>query len=280
MTILVTAASGQLGRLAIRSLLARGATDVVAGARTPAKAADLGVPVVELDYDRPETLTAALQGVESVLFISASEPGGRISQHTTVIDAAVAAGVQHLVYTSAPRATTSALVVVPDHKATEELIAASGIPSTILRNNWYTENYAASLQQAKASGVVLSSAGAGRVASASRIDYAEAAAAVLLDPASHVGATYELSGDVAWTFQDLAAAIAEVLGRDVRLVQVSGDEQATTLRGAGLDEGTIGFLVALDANIADGDLDKVDDSLSTLIGRPTTPLVEGLRSVL
>ena len=280
MTILVTGASGHLGRLAIQSLLARGATDVVAGARTPSKVADLGVPVVELDYDRPETVSAALDGVDSVLLVSASEPGKRVPQHQAVIDAAKAAGVTHLVYTSAPRATTSELILAPEHKATEQLIAASGIPATILRNNWYTENYVGSAQQAKESGVLLTSAGDGRVASASRADYADAAAVVLLDPAAHIGRTYELSGDIAWTFADLAATIAEVVGRDVELASVDSEAHAAALKGVGLDDGTVGFVVALDANIAAGDLDKTSDDLSRLIGRPTTPLAEGLRAAL
>jgi NAD(P)H dehydrogenase (quinone) len=279
MTVLVTGASGHLGRLAVQSLLARGATDVVGGARSPERVEDLGVPVRELDYDRPETIATALAGVESLLLVSASVPGGRVAQHRAVIDAAAAAGVQHLVYTSAPRATTTDLLVAPEHRATEELIAAGGIPATILRNNWYTENYAGTLEQAAATGTVLSSAGEGRVASASRIDYADAAAVVLLDAAAHAGRTYELSGDVAWTFADLAAALTEVLGRTVTLQPLTPDAHRAALLAAGLDEGTVGFLLAMDASIAAGALDKVDDSLSTLIGRPATPLVEGLRAL-
>jgi NAD(P)H dehydrogenase (quinone) len=284
MTILITGASGHLGRLAVEALLARGAApaDLVAGVRSPEKAADLaarGVQVVELDYDRPETAAAAMSGVDSVLLISASVPGARVPQHRAVIDAAAAAGVTKLVYTSAPFADDTTLLVAPEHKETEELIAASGIPAVILRNNWYHENYTGSAAQAAASGVLLGSAHEGRVASASRQDYAEAAAVALLED-GHTGEVYELAGDVAWTFPELAAAIAEVTGSAVEYRDVSTEEQAAALTAAGLDEGTVGFVTALDANIAAGTLGFTDGTLSRLIGRPTTPLAEGLRAAL
>ncbi len=213
-----------------------------------------------------------------MLLISSSEVGQRVAQHQAVIDAAKATGVAKLVYTSAPKATTSDLVLAPEHKATEELIAASGIPSVILRNNWYTENYAGSFAQATESGVLAASVGEGRVASASRRDFADAAAAVLLED-GHTGAVYELGGDVAWNFDDLAAAIAEVSGRPVAYQALSTDEHATALSEAGLDAGTVGFVTALDAGIRGGALADTDGTLARLIGRPTTPLVEGLRAI-
>lgn len=276
MTVLVTAASGHLGRLVVEALLSRGARpgDIVATARDTAKIADLaerGVRTAVLDYDRPDTIATAFDGVETVLFVSGATPGGRLQQHTDVVDAAKAAGVAKLVYTSAPRATTSGLVVAPDHKATEELLAASGVPSVILRNNWYNENYLPTLAQAAESGVIVSSAGEGRVASASRADFAEAAAVVLLED-GHVGQVYELAGDVAWDFAELAAVMADVLGRPVALASLSQEEHRAALEGAGLDAGTVGFLTVLDANIRDGDLAQADGSLSRLIGRPTTPI--------
>ena len=270
MTLLVTGATGNLGRLVIAGLLERG-TDpqsIIAGARDVAKAEDLGVRVARLDYTDPSTVAAALEGVDSVLLISSSEVGRRVAQHRAVIDAAKAAGVTKFVYTSAPKATTSDLVLAPEHKATEELIAASGLPSVILRNNWYTENYAADVARAAETGVLASGAGDGRVASASRKDFADAAAVVLLED-GHIGQVYELGGDVAWGYTDLAAAIAEVTGR----------EQLAGLRAAGLDEGTAGFVVALDAGIAAGALADTDGTLARLIGRPTTPLVDGIRAV-
>jgi NAD(P)H dehydrogenase (quinone) len=281
MTILITGATGHLGRLAVEALLARGAqpADLVAGVRTPAKAADLaerGVRVVELDYDRPETVAAAIEGVDQVLLVSASEPGKRVPQHQAVIDAAKAAGVSKLVYTSAPFATTSSLILAPEHKATEELIAASGIPAVILRNNWYTENYTGSATQAAGSGTLLGSAHEGRVASASRKDYADAAAVVLLED-GHIGQVYELAGDVAWTFPELAATIAEITGAAVEYRDVDTAEHVAALIGFGLDEGTAGFVAGIDASIAAGTLEFTDGTLAKLIGRPTTPVAQGLR---
>ena len=281
MTILVTGATGQLGRLVVQSLLERGADpqSIVAGARDTAKAADLGVRVAHLDYTDPRSIAAALDGVDSVLLISGSEVGQRVPQHRAVIDAARDAGVSKFVYTSAPKATTSDLVLAPEHKATEEAIAEAGLPAVILRNNWYTENYAADLARAADTGVVAAGAGDGRVASASRKDFADAAAAVLLED-GHIGQIYELGGDVAWTYDDLAAAIAEISGREVEYRRLTPDEQAEALRAAGLDEGTVGFVVALDAGIAGGALADTDGTLARLIGRPTTPLVDGLRATV
>ncbi|MEV4773855.1 SDR family oxidoreductase [Microbacterium sp. LWH12-1.2] len=283
MTTLITGATGQLGRLVIDSLLERGAEpqSIVAGARDTAKAADLaarGIRVVELDYNAPATVKAAVDGVDTVLLVSGSEVGSRVAQHRAVIDAAAAADVAKLVYTSAPKATTSDLVLAPEHKATEELIAASGIPAVILRNNWYTENYAGALAQATESGVLAASVGEGRVASASRRDFADAAAVVLLED-GHVGEVYELGGDVAWNYDELAGAITEVSGRPVDYQALSTEEHAAVLTGAGLDAGTVGFVTALDAGIRDGALADTDGTLARLIGRPTTPLVEGLRAV-
>lgn len=281
MTILVTGATGQLGRLVIDSLLERGAepSSIVAGVRDLTKASDIaarGVRTAVVDYDRADTIAVALEGVDSVLLISGSEVGRRTAQHQAVIDAAKAAGVGKLVYTSAPKAPTSDLVLAPEHKATEELIAASGIPAVILRNNWYTENYAGNIAQARETGVVAASVGDGRVASASRKDFADAAAVVLLED-GHLGQAYELGGDVAWTYDELAAAIAEVIGSPVEYRALTAEEHAAALESAGLDAGTVGFVTALDAGIRDGALADTDGTLARLIGRPTTPLVEGLR---
>jgi len=284
MTILVTGATGQLGRLVVDNLLARGVepSAIRAGARDIAKAADLadrGVQVVALDYDAPETVAAAVDGVDALLLISSSEVGKRAAQHQAVIGAARAAGVKKLVYTSASKATTSDLVLAPEHKATEEAIVASGVPAVILRNNWYTENYVADVARAKETGVIAASVGEGRVASASRIDYAEAAAVALTED-GHIGQVYELGGDVAWSFDELAAAAADLTGRKVRYTPLTTTEHAAALQAAGLDAGTVGFVTALDANIRDGALAETDGTLSRLIGRPTTPLDEGLRAAL
>jgi NAD(P)H dehydrogenase (quinone) len=282
MTILVTAASGQLGRLVIDALLARGAApaELVAGARDTSKVADLaarGIRTVELDYARPETIAPALEGVDRVLLISGTEFGQRVAQHGSVIEAASAAGVAKLVYTSAPQATTADFVLAPEHKGTEEAIAAAGVPAVILRNNWYTDNYAADVAHAADSGVIAAAVGSGRVASASRADFAEAAAVVLLED-GHVGEVYELAGDVAWSFDELAAAASEVLGREVAYVRQTPEERVASLVAVGLDEGTAGFVAGIDDGIARGVLSVSDGTLSRLIGRPTTPLVEGLRA--
>lgn len=284
MTVLVTAASGNLGRLVVDALLARGAApaEIVAAARDTAKltdAASRGIRVAELDYTRPETIAAALDGVDAVLLISGTAFGDRAAQHRNVIDAAAAAGVSKLVYTSAPKATESELVLAPEHAATEEAIAASGVPAVILRNNWYTENYAADVAAAAETGVIAAAAGAGRVASAPRRDFAEAAAAVLLED-GHLGNVYELGADEPWTFEELAAAASVVLGRDVAYVALTPDERVASLVAAGLDEGTAGFVAAIDEGIARGDLGETDGTLARLIGRPTTPLVDALREMV
>ncbi|MFF1574057.1 SDR family oxidoreductase [Leifsonia sp. NPDC058292] len=280
MTIVVTGASGHLGRLVVESLLERGvpAADIRALGRSEQKLAalaDRGVQTATIDFDKPETLDAAFDGADALLLVSASEPGKRVPQHKNAIDAAVRSGVGHIVYTSAPHATDTALVLAPEHKATEELLAESGLPVTVLRNNWYTENYVGQLDTAGQSGEIVASAGDGRVASATRKDYAEAAAVVLTTP-GHEGAVYELTGDEAWAFTDLAAAVGTILGRDVAYRPVSPEEHTAILTGAGLDEGTAGFVVALDGNIRDGALAEATSTLSDLIGRPTTRLIDGL----
>lgn len=283
MTILVTAASGHLGRLVVESLLARGAApgDIVATARDTSRLAELaarGIRTAELDYARPETIAAALDGVDSMLLVSGSEPGNRVALHRNVIEAAKAAGVAKLVYTSAPHADSTNLVLAPDHKATEEAIVASGVPAVIVRNNWYTENYAADVTRAAETGEVASSAGDGRVASATRADFADGAAVVLLDD-GHLGQVYEFAGDAAWSFEEFAAAATEVLGRDVRHVPLTTEQHIAALQAAGLDAGTAGFVAAIDSGIREGALADADPTLSRLIGRPTTPLVDALREL-
>ncbi|WP_308466212.1 SDR family oxidoreductase [Rathayibacter soli] len=284
MSIVVTGATGHLGRLVIESLLARGVEpeQIVAAGRNVQKIADFaerGVTVAPIDYDDPATLERAFAGADTLLLISASEVGHRLQQHLNVIDAAVAAGVGRIVYTSAPHADDTALAVAPEHKATEAAITASGLPFTILRNGWYTENYVSVLEQARTTGTVLASVGDGRVASASRADYADAAAVVLIED-GHVGRVYEVTGDVAWSFDDLADAISSIIDRSVVYTPVSSDEHLRILTDAGLDAGTAGFVVALDGNIRDGLLGETNGELRGLIGRPTTPLAEGLSAAI
>ncbi|MCI0156065.1 SDR family oxidoreductase [Leifsonia shinshuensis] len=280
MTIVVTGATGHLGRLTVDSLLERGvpAAEIRAAGRSAerlAPLAALGVQTAVIDFERPETLDAAFADADALLLVSGSEVGQRIPQHRNAIEAAARSNVGRIVYTSAPRATDTDLILAPEHAETERLLAASGLPVTVLRNNWYTENYTGQVDTAAATGELVGSAAAGRVASASRKDYAEAAAVVLTTD-GHEGAVYELGGDVAWTFDDLATVIGELLGRPVGYRSVTPEEHAAALREAGLDEGTAGFVVALDGNIRDGALAEVTGTLSELIGRPTTPLATGL----
>jgi NAD(P)H dehydrogenase (quinone) len=284
MAIVVTGATGHLGRLVVAELLERGAdpAEIVAGGRDLDKVKDVaerGVRTARLDYDDPATFDDVLTAGDTLLLVSGSEPGGRVPQHQRVIDAARRAGVGRIVYTSAPRADDTPLVLAPEHLATEQAIAASGLPATILRNGWYTENYEQAARQARDTGVVASSTGDGRVASATRADYAAAAAAVLTSD-GHEGEVYELSGDTAWDFDELAATLSELLGREVVHQRLTTDEHVALLKGFGLDDVTARFVAALDANIADGALDLTTGDLSRLAGRPTTPLLEGQRPLV
>jgi NAD(P)H dehydrogenase (quinone) len=281
MTIAVTAAAGQLGQRIVAQLLTRvPASEVVAVVRDAAKAAPLaaqGVEVRVADYTDVPALTAAFQGVDKVVLVSGNEIGQRAVQHGNVIGAAKAAGVAFIAYTSVLHAEGSPLLVAPEHVETEAALAASGLSYSLLRNGWYHENYAPSIDAARASGAVVTSAGEGQVASASRDDFAEAAAVVVT--AESPERVYELSGDVAWTQGELAAAIGEVIGQDVSVLDVDAAKHREILTGAGLDEGSVSFVVATDGHIAEGHLADAPGTLSRLIGRPTTPLVDTLRTL-
>lgn len=274
--IVVTGATGQLGRLVVEGLRKQGAT-VVAGARNTD--ADLGVEVRELDYDRPTTIEPALAGADQVLLISGNEPGKRVPQHTAVIDAAKRAGVRHIVYTSAPHADTTPLVLAPEHKATEEAIRASGLPFTFLRNGWYHENYLDTITSAAETGEIVGAAGDGKVASAARKDFAAAAVAVLTG-SGHENKIYELTGDSAWTFPEFADEIAKVAGKPVtyRNLPPAGFQQYLVDQGTPAE--VAGFVAALEQNIADGTLEHTPGDLRTLIGRPTTPITDTIEAVL
>ena len=277
-TYAVTGSTGHLGRLVVAELLARGvpATDVVALARTPEKAADLGVPVRRADYSDPTTLSAALAGVDVLLLVSGNELGKRVAQHSAVIEAAKAANVRRVAYTSIAAADRSANPLAPEHKATEEALQASGLPFTLLRANWYLENYTAQLPQYLAQGEVLGLDGTARIGAATRADMAGAIAAALLDDAA-AGATYELSGP-AITLSELAATITDVTGTKVAYRDVTADELTAALRGSGLDDATAGFVVGLEESVARGDLDVRSDDLERLLGRPATSLADALRA--
>jgi NAD(P)H dehydrogenase (quinone) len=284
MTVAVTAASGHLGRLVVRALLDRGlpAGEIVAGARRPEKIADLatlGVRVREADYDRPETLTEAFAGVDRLLLISGSEVGARVTQHTNAVNAAVAAGVSLIVYTSAPYADTTDLPIAPDHKATEEVIRASGVPFTFLRNSWYVENYTDNLAPALAHGAILGSAGDGKVSAAPRADFAAAAAAVLAG-GRHDNMVYELGGDQPFTLTELAAEVARQSGTEVAYRDLPPEEYARALVAVGLPDGYAHVLAGADVSLKEGKLLVETGDLSRLIGRPTTPLAASVASGL
>ena len=283
MTILVTAASGHLGRLVVDALLRRGVapSDVVATARKPEAVADLaglGIEVRRADYDDPASLDAAFAGVDRLLFVSGSEVGARIPQHRNVVDAAARAGVGLVAYTSITRADTSELALATEHRATEEMIEASGLPHVFLRNSWYLENYTAQLPAYLEHGAVLGSAGEGRVSAATRADYAEAAAAVLAEE-GHAGHAYELGG-TAFTLAELAATVGRVSGTEVVYRDLPVEDYTAVLVAAGLPEGYAHALADSDRGIAAGALFTDSGDLERLLGRPTTSVDDAVRAAL
>ncbi|ACB33707.1 NmrA family protein [Leptothrix cholodnii SP-6] len=273
--IVITGATGQLGRLVIESLLKTvPASEIVAAVRSPEKAQDLaarGVRVRQADYNQPATLDAAFTGAHKLLLISSSEVGQRAPQHRTVIEAAQRAGVKLIAYTSLLHADSSPLALAGEHVETEAMLRASGLPFVLLRNGWYTENYAASVPAALAHGVVLGSAGNGRIASAARADYAAAAAAVLTadNPA---GKVYELAGDTSYTLAELAAEIAAQADKPVAYNDMPQAAFEAALLGFGLPAGLASLLADSDVGASKGGLFDDSHQLSALIGRPTTPM--------
>ncbi len=279
MTIAITGATGQLGRKVIHELQVQGRDDVVALARSPEKASDLGVPVRQADYDQPDTLRNALEGVDTLLLISANEIGKRAAQHRNVIDAAVDAGVGRIVYTSLLHADTSKLALAEEHRQTEADLRAANVEHTVLRNGWYTENYTGAIGAALAHGAVFGSARDGKIASATRDDFAAAAAAVLTSD-GHAGKTYELAGDEAYTLSELAAEIARQSDKPVAYTDLPEADYAAALAQAGLPEGFAKVLAQSDACAAEGALFDGSHQLSALIGRPTTPLAAAVADAL
>ena len=281
--IAITGATGQLGRLVLQNLLKTvPAAQIVAAVRSPEKAADLaalGVQVRQADYAQPATLEAAFQGVDKLLLISSSEVGQRAPQHAAVIAAAQKAGVKLIAYTSILRADTSPLGLAAEHKETEAMLRASGIPFVLLRNGWYTENYAASVPAALQYGAVMGSAKDGRIASAARADYAAAAAAVLTKD-GQAGQVYELAGDTAYTLSELAAEIAKQSGKPVVYNDLPEAAYAAALVQVGLPEGFAALLADSDVGASKGGLFDDGHQLSQLIGRPTTPLADVVKAAL
>ncbi len=279
----VTAASGQLGQLVVAALAERAGPDSVAAiVRDPAKAATLfpeGVTVRQGDYTRPETLDAAFAGAERVLLISSNALGERVAQHRNAIEAAKRAGLKRLAYTSVLHADVSRLALAEEHRQTEAVIAASGLPFTLLRNGWYTENYAASIPPSLQHGAFIGAAQDGRIASAARSDYALAAAIALLnDEGEQV--IHELAGDESYTLTDFAAEISRQAGRAVPYVDMPEAEFLAALKAAGLPDGLAGLLADSDAAAAQGALFDGSRQLSRLIGRATTPFAATIADAL
>lgn len=274
--IVVTAATGQLGRLVIEQLLETvPANEIVAAVRSPEKAADLaalGVHVRHGDYSQPATLDSAFAGADKVLLISSNEIGQRFPQHRAAIDAAKKAGVKLLAYTSVLRADTSALGLADEHVETEAYLRASGLPFTLLRNGWYTENYAASIPGALAHDAFIGSADQGRISSAARVDYAQAAAIVLTSKDDQSGRVYELAGDETYTLSEFAAELSKQSGKDVPYLNLSQADFEATLVKAGLPEVYAHLFADSDVAASKGALFDDTRQLSRLIGRPTTPL--------
>lgn len=281
--IVVTGATGQLGKLVLEELLKTlPASQIVAAVRDPQKAPDFaakGIEVRQADYARPESLIAAFAGAEKVLLISSSEVGQRVAQHQAVADAARAAGVKLLVYTSILNADSSNLLLSQEHKATEAYLRASSVPFTLLRNGWYTENHTGSLAAAVEHGAILGAAEEGRFATATREDYAAAAAAVLTGK-GHENKVYELGGDEPYTLAELAAEVARQTGKPVTYKNLPQAEYAKALTGFGLPEGLAGAIADADAGASRGELDTRSHDLSKLIGRSTTSLQQAVASAL
>lgn len=281
--IAITGATGQLGHLVIDQLLLKiPANKIVALVRNPAKAEALsarGIQVRQADYTQPTTLESALTGVEKLLLISSSEVGQRLPQHRNVINAAKKAGVKLLAYTSILNAEKSIMGLAFEHKETEQEIKASGIPFVFLRNGWYSENYTASIPPALQFNVFLGSAGEGKIASASRSDYAAAAVAVLLGD-NQAGKIYELAGDTAYTLAEFAAELSAQTGKNIPYNNLPEAEYKAVLEGAGLPEPIADLLAASDAEAAQGALFDDSHQLSQLIGRPTTPLADSIKAAL
>ena len=284
MTIVVTGASGHLGRLVVEDLLARGTrpADIVATARDTDTLSDLagrGVVVRRADYEDPQSLKDAFAGADRLLLVSSSAVGARDEQHANVVEAAREAAVGLIAYTSIVRADSSTLQLAAEHAATEELILSSGLPYVFLRNSWYLENYTEQIAGALENHAVLGSAGTGRVSAASRADYAAAAAAVLTSdgPLEQV---YELGGDTAFTLTEYAATLAELSGTEVAYVDRPVAEYQAFLVSVGVPEGMAAVLADSDRGLAEGELLEESGTLSRLIGRPTTTLADAIRSAL
>lgn len=280
MKIAVTGATGQLGHLVVAKLKERtSAENLVALVRTPSKASELGIEAKAFDYTKPETQVEALKGIDTLLLISGNEIGQREIQHKNVIKSAKEAGVKWIVYTSLLRADTSTLSLAPEHVATEIALKESGIAYTLLRNGWYTENYTNSIPGAVKNGAFIGSAGDGKIVSAARENYAEAAAIVLTTEGNE-GKTFELAGDTAYTLTELAAEISKQTGKDIPYSNLPEEKYAEILASIGLPAGISKAIANWDVSASKGDLFDDGKVLSGILGHPTTPLADVVKKVL
>ncbi len=280
MKIGVTGATGQLGQIVVEKLKEKvPAENIVAFVRSVEKAASLGVEAKAFDYMETTNQVDALKGIDKLLLISGNEIGKRLEQHENVINSAKIAGVKEIVYTSLLRADTSTLALAGEHIGTEKLIKDSGIPYTILRNGWYTENYTMTVSDVVTQGTLVGSSGEGKISSATREDFAEAAA-VVLSSNGHAGKTYELAGDESFTMSDFAAELSKQAEKTIPYSNVAVEEYAKILEGAGMPEGMAQFFAGTHVSTEKGDLYDDSHELSKLIGRPTTSLSKAIADAL
>ena len=278
----IAGASGQLGKLVLAEMIGRvGADRIVALARDPAKLADFalqGVTVRTADYAKPETLAPALEGVERLLLISGNAVGQRVPQHKAVTAAAKAAGVGLIAYTSILHADTSTIGLAEEHRQTEATLRESGVPFVLLRNGWYNENFTGALAPSIAHGAIIGAASEGRISSATRADYA-AAAAIALTSAKG-GEVFELAGDNSFTMAQFAAAVSTAAGKPVAYVDMAKDDYAKALLGVGLPEVIANMLA--DSSFESSKDQLFDDgrALSAMVGRPTTPIADTIAKAL
>jgi NAD(P)H dehydrogenase (quinone) len=280
MKIGITGATGQLGRLVVEKLKKKTSSEnIVSLVRSVQKASELGVSSREFDYAKPGDLAGGLKGIDTLLLISGNEIGQRFTQHSNVIEAAKQAGVKWIVYTSILRADTSSISLAAEHFATEKALKASGIAYTVLRNGWYNENYTGSIQSAVAGGTLIGSAGNGRISSAARADFADAAVAVLTG-SGHQGKTYELAGDKAYTLSELAAEISKQTGKAIGYRNLPESEYADLLKSFGVPEGFAPVIASWDISVSKGDLYDNSGQLSSLTGHPSTSIALTVKEIL
>lgn len=281
--LLVTGASGHLGRRVLELLLERAAGPLIATTRNPASLAAFaarGVDVRRADFEDDAGLAAAFAGARRALLISTDavdRPGRRIAQHRRAIAAFERAGVEHVVYTSLPNATDTPALVAPDHAATEAAIAATRLDATILRNNLYTDYLLQSLPAAIAGGAIIDAKGTAAIAYVTRDDCARAAAGALAGT-SRGRVTLDVTGPEAVTADQLAAIVSEIVGKPITHTSVPLPALIDGMVGHGLPRPVAELLASFDAAAVRGDLDQVSTAVEQLSGTRPTSVAAYLRS--